>query len=151
MPAPAEPVIGTGSDAAAYLLPVAARIASGEGSLVVVRPRFRWVTFELVVLATAGAGATLDVFVQQSLDGVNYDDLVHFTQVPGTSGEQIQSASLPVGRTDAAGEIHAWRDAALPAGYVADIVLGRRFRIRWTIAGAGASFTFGVAVYPREG
>ncbi len=142
---------GIGGDPAALLAAVVARGTSGQGSLVALRPVFRWVSFQLLVAATAGgAGATLDVYVQQSLDGTNFDDIAHFAQVTGATGAQAQSASLPAGKLESVGELHTWRDGTLAAGSVADFVLGRRFRARWVIAGAGASFTFGVAAYPRD-
>lgn len=131
------------------LAPWASRTTSGTGSLVEILARFRWICFELVVTTAAGGGgATLDVYVQQSCDGVNFDDLAHFAQVLGTSAGEVHICSFPVRQDDAGGEVHAQRDGTLAAGSVAGTMLERKFRAKWVIAGGG-TFGFQALAFPR--
>ena len=72
---------------AVELAPSQPRVASGTGAEATMLARFRWLTFVLVVDSLAGgAGDTLDVYIQQSIDGgYNWEDLAHYAQVNGTS------------------------------------------------------------------
>lgn len=148
--APTNQFVGT--DAVPVLQASAAQVASGTGTAAVpdANPAKAWI-FQLVVSAAAtGAGDTLNVYVQQSHDGGdNWDDLVSFPQVLGNSAEGVYVATVPVVRDDQAGEVHARTDGALAAGSVRATVIGRRFRVKWTIAGGTAAFTFGVYAAPR--
>lgn len=131
------------------LLAAASRSGNGAGSSVAIEARFDFVAFELLVTSAAGgAGATLDVWVQQTWDLANWDDVAHYTQVLGTVGSAVYVASLPTRRPDVAAELHQMQDAALAAGSVRDTVLARRFRAKWEIAGGG-TFNFEVWAAPR--
>lgn len=127
----------------------ALRVADGAGSVVTIRGEFQAVAFELIAY-NVGAGSTLDVWVQQVLDGVNYDDIAHFVQVTGAGADDVQLATFWARRAStAAGELHSHRDGTLAAGAVVDTVLGRRFRVKWAIGGAGPGIAFQVLAHLR--
>lgn len=68
------------------LLSSTIRTASDTGGAIELHRGLKGLVFLLNV--TAGASTvsdTLDCYVQDSIDGVTYDDLVHFTQVLGNS------------------------------------------------------------------
>ena len=57
---------------------------------------------------------------------------------------------MTVRQRDQAAEMHALLDAQLAAGQVVNATLGRTFRAKWVIAGAGASFGFQVLAAARR-
>jgi hypothetical protein len=133
------------------LLAHASRNASGQGAGVTLAAGFRWLSFELVcTAASGGGGASLVVYVQQSLDGgVNWDDVWASEAILGTAaGGVLFYASGPVWDSDAAGEVHVQADGSLGPLTWRGTVLGRLFRVRWTIAGGG-TFSFQVLAIPR--
>lgn|SRR3990167_3460928 len=100
-----------------------------------------------VTAAAAGAGDTLDVYLQQAYDGTNYDDFVHFTQVLGNGGAKTYIAEWLRGVTPES-EMHAPQDAAIAAGVVQGGKLQTPLRVKWVVVDAGGgvqSFTFSVA------
>ena len=125
------------------------RSASGAGSGVAPVQMADLRAFELNVYSAAGgAGATLDVWIQQCIDGTNWDDIAHYPQVLGNSGGGQWIATFTVRQRDQAGEMHQMRDATLAAGQVVDSMLGRCFRAKWVIAGGG-TFGFQVLAFAR--
>lgn len=134
------------------LLPHATRTASGSGSAVTLAGEFRWLVTELVVTAASGSAFSLDVWVQQSVDGGhNWDDVLAFiTWSSGGDQHYHQVGSLPVRERDAAGEVHAAKDGSLSSGSTAAAVLGRTLRVRWSISGVDPSFSFQVLAYLRS-
>src|SRR5438067_826684 len=148
--APGSPAVPAASEKQlVQLLAAGSRGGNGAGGSMGIEARFDFMAFELLVTSAAGgAGATLDVWVQQTWDLVNWDDVAHYTQVVGTVGSAAYVASLPTRRRDVAAEMHQMQDAALAAGSVRDMVLARRFRVKWEIAGGG-TFNFEVWAAPR--
>jgi hypothetical protein len=73
---------------------------------------------QLEVTAAAGTTPVLDVLIQDSLDGTNWNTIGTFAQKTATSREVV-NVTTP---------------------------FAKRLRVSWTIAGAGASFTFAVIV-----
>jgi len=70
---------------------------------------------------------TLDVFVQTTLDGTNWVDIVHFTQITGETAKRHYAkvvSSEPQAMFEAG--------AALNAGSVRHL-LGLQYRVRWEI------------------
>ena len=131
------------------LLAHGARSVSGSDSGVTAGAAFAWITFLLLVTASSGAGQ-LDVYVQQTLDGGhNWDDLVHFTAC-AAGGTLAEAASFPVRVSEGGGELHALRDATLGAATVAVTVLGRTFRVKWTVSGGAGTYSFQVLAVPRS-
>jgi hypothetical protein len=117
-----------------------------SGGIALPRPSCGFV-FELDVTAAAAAiGDTLDVKVQTSLDGVNWIDVCHFTQVLGNGGVKHHIATNNVSIAQATFE----NGTALAAGQVRNI-FGDLWRVTYTIVDGGAhgqSFTFNVNACP---
>lgn len=101
------------------------------------------IEFELdVTVAATAVDDTLDVFIQTTIDGTNWIDVVSFTQVLGNGGAKRYVAKITKSEPQAMFEA----SAALAAGSVRNI-LGKRYRARWAITDAGAddaSFTFSI-------
>lgn len=98
-----------------------------------------------VTAAAAAVGDTLDVKVQTTIDGTNWTDVCHFTQVLGNGGAVIIYAKL---QGDAAQAMYT--DGALAAGSVRHL-FGDQYRVSYTIGDGGAhgqSFTFSVTARP---
>lgn len=104
--------------AAATVLASAARTASGDRTLPGYGDKTR-LRAQLDVTAFAGTTPTLDVVVEDSLDGATWNTLFAFAQRTGV-GREVKDF----------------------VGVFADEV-----RVRYTIAGAGASFTFAVHLH----
>jgi hypothetical protein len=98
---------------------------------------------QLVVSAAGtGAGDTLNVYVQHSVDGGStYDDFISFTQVLGNGGTkrfEAQWVRDAIPNTP----LRAASDGALSPGVILGPV-GDNWRIKWVIVdGSSASFTF---------
>jgi hypothetical protein len=93
-----------------------------------------------VTAAAAAVGDTLDVWVQTMIDGTNWVDVVHFTQLLGNGSAKRYFAVV----TSTGGQAMFENGSALAAGSIRNI-LGDVWRIRYTIADGGAhgqSFTF---------
>ena len=137
---------GSGGQA---VVAAASRSSSGTSSAVIPGQMADIRAFQLNVYAAAGgAGASLRVWVQQTLDGANWDDVAAFPVVAGDSGGSW-IASMTVRQRDQAAEMHALQDGQLAAGQVANALLGRTFRAKWTIAGGG-TFGFQVLAFARR-
>lgn len=126
------------------LLASAARTATGEGAAVTINDAGDHLSLQLdVTLAATEAGDTLDVFVQTTIDGTNWIDVVHFTQAVGNGGAKRHIAKISKMEPQAMFE----NGTALAAGSVRHI-LGEQYRVRWTIADVttvgNVSFTFSV-------
>ena len=72
---------------------------------------------QLLVGAVAGTTPTLDVVVEDSIDGVNWNAIATFAQVTAGSARQIRDVTAP---------------------------FADRVRVRYVIGGGTPSFTFGV-------
>lgn len=91
---------------------------------------------------------TLDVFVQTKLDGTNWVDVAHFTQVVGNGGATKRHFLKVLPEGNQGGFEGA---SVLPAGTVRNL-FGIDWRATWTIVDAGsanASFTFSVTAIPQ--
>lgn len=97
----------------------AARAASGDsGVLPGYGPASR-LRIQLDVTAVAGVGPTLDVVVEDTLDGVNWNAIGTFAQL-AAAGRQVIDV---------------------------ETVFSDRLRVRWTLGGSAPSFTFSVVVF----
>lgn len=132
---------------AVTLLASAAQTATGTASSSVYMPVMQAAAFVLDVTAAATAvGDTLDVYVQTKLDGTNWLDVVHFTQVLGNGDAKRYVAKLSSHIATAEFE----NGSALGAAAVRNLI-GDEWRVRWDITDADtddASFTFSVAACP---
>lgn len=101
-----------------------------------------------VTAAATDVGDTLDVYIQSSIDGTNWDDFIHFTQVLGNGGAKklIAAHNSIIAPTTAMGPAV---DGALAAG-VKQGPVGSQFRIKYVIvdANANGTFTFSIKAQP---
>lgn len=74
---------------------------------------------QLNVTAASGTAPTLDVVVEDTVDGTNYNVIATFTQRTA-AGRQVVDVTTPFTQT---------------------------LRVRWTVAGTTPSFTFDVQIY----
>lgn len=125
------------------LLASAARSATGTGEAVIGLGEWRVLILQLDLTAAAtDAGDTLDVFVQTTVDGTNWVDIHHFTQILGNGGAKRYYAKVV---WDAA--LTEFENAAALGAAANRAIIGDQYRVRWAITDAGgvnASFTFSV-------
>lgn len=100
----------------AILVNSAARIAAGDSGTLAGYGGASTLRVQLDVTAASGTAPTLDVQIEDTLDGANWNKLASFAQRVAT-GREVVDVSTPF------------------AG---------RLRVSWTIAGALPSFTFSV-------
>ncbi len=123
-----------------------AETVTGTGSLTGILPgNTNGVVLTLDVTAAATAvGDTLNVFVQTKVDGTNWLDVAHFTEVVGDGG-----AKRYVDKITASAAVTTFETgSALGAAATRDLA-GALWRCRWVIVDADtddASFTFSVFV-----
>jgi hypothetical protein len=118
------------------LATLSARTASGNGSAVPLERGITGLTFLLQVTEAADeAGDTLDVYVQDSIDGQNWDDLVHFSPVLGNGGAKtfLARQACSISPSTALAEK---KDASLGAG-VRQGPVGSQVRAKWVISPIG--------------
>lgn len=87
-------------------------------------------------------GDTFDVTVQTMIDGVNWVDVIHFTQLLGNGGTKRFIAKLVAGAAEAMFE----NGTALAAGNIRNLI-GDQWRVKTTIVDSGtvnATFTYSV-------
>jgi hypothetical protein len=101
------------------IVPSAARTASGDSGPLYAFGAASVLRVQLDVTAAAGTSPTLDVVVEDTLDGTNWNVIGTFAQKVAV-GREVLNVAAPF--TD-------------------------RLRVRWTIGGVGASFTFSVLAY----
>ena len=114
------------------------------------------ITFTLDVTAAAtDAQDLLDVYVQTKLDGTNWTDVVHFTQVLGNGGAVRHIGKVTAQLAETMFEV----GSALASGAVRNM-LGDDWRVRWDVTEAGPpgatsgsgvgllAFTFSVTACP---
>jgi hypothetical protein len=133
------------------LAALASRNSNGSGSAVMLERGITGLTFILQLAEAADdAGDTLDVYIQDSIDGSVWDDLVHFTQALGNSGAKtfLARAACGISPIAALGEK---KDCSLAAG-VRQGPVGSMVRAKWVIAPSGdvpadQSFKFSVVMH----
>lgn len=103
------------------LVPSAARTASGDSGKLNGWGSAKTIRAQLEVTAASGTSPTLDVVIEDTLDGVNWNDVGSFTQKTA-AGRQVIDITVPFSET---------------------------LRIRWTIGGTSPSFTFSLAAYSK--
>jgi len=101
------------------LLASGAKTATGASTAVGGFAAARLLVLQLNVTATSGTAPTLDVVVQDTVDGTNYNTIATFTQATGTTREVIR---LTTAFTDT-------------------------LRVSYTIGGVTPSFTFAVITW----
>ena len=99
----------------------AARTTSGTGTALTGYGKVTAMRCQLNVTAASGTSPTLDVVIEDTLDGTNWNTVGTFTQATGAT-RQVINISAPFGDT---------------------------VRTRWTIGGTSPSFTFAVIIYTQ--
>ena len=97
---------------------------------------------EIVTVVTTCSG-TLDVYVQKLLpDNATYSDLVHFAQY--TTAVYTTTGTIIASFLNSGNSLDTSTDAALAADTILTAFFGAHWRIKFVIAGTGATATFGV-------
>lgn len=131
-------------------------LADGNGDAVRLWSMVNGITFTLDVTAAAtDAQDLLDVYVQTKLDGTNWTDVVHFTQVLGNGGAVRHIGKVTAQLAETMFEV----GSVLASGAVRNM-LGDDWRVRWDVTEAGPpgatsgsgvgllAFTFSVTACP---
>jgi hypothetical protein len=113
------PKVGADPGVVDTIVASAPRTASGDSGVLAGWGVPTSLRAQLNVTAAAGTGPTLDVVLEDTLDGVNWNVIGTFAQKTGP-GREVINVTTPF--TD-------------------------RLRARWTVAGTAPSFTFSVLVY----
>lgn len=99
-----------------------------------------------VTAAATEVGDTLDVYVQTKLDGTNWVDVVHFTQILGNGSTKRVFAKIepPTAMT-------AFENGTALGAAAVRALFGTQWRCRWVVVdgNANASFTFSVVAIPQ--
>ena len=112
----------------------AEQTATGTGTATICPQASEAIAFTLDVTAAAtDVGDLLDVYVQTKIDGTNWVDVVHFTQVLGNGGAKRYMAKIIAGVATAEFE----NGTALGAAAVRNL-MGTEYRVRWTVTDAGS-------------
>lgn len=98
------------------VLASAARTTTANGGIITGWGAAKTIRAQLQVTAASGSTPTLDVLIEDTLDGTNFNTIGSFTQATGTTREVINITGL----------------------------FSDRVRISWTITGGSANFTFSV-------
>jgi len=101
--------------------------------------------------ATGLVTDTCDVYIQHSVDGVRWDDIVHFPQRTGTGGVTGNNPILAHVNFELppTTPIHAAQDAALAANTAVQGPIGQFIRAKAVLAGTG-TFAGDVQAYFNE-
>ena len=101
----------------------AAQTASGNSGILGGYGSALSLRVQLAVTAASGTVPTLDMVVEDTVDGTNFFTIATFTQATGVTAA-VQSVAPTASFTD-------------------------RIRLRWTIAGTTPSFTFAVQIFAK--
>lgn len=134
---------------------LASGVTAAAGTVVTPAPSVPSQHFEMIVAASfllnvtaagVGAGDTLDVYVQSSIDdGATFDDFVHFTQVLGNGGvKKLRAQWLMYGGTPTV-PLGPYLDGTLAAG-VNQGPIGSTWRAKVIIVGGTAAFSYTLSV-----
>lgn len=126
--------------------------ASGNSGAVLIQPGLpvQVLTFEVAVTAASGTTPTLDLYLQESLDGgTTFVDLAHLAQITAalTNPTRVSFAAREL--TQASDAIHAGvGDATTSAGQLSGLPLvSNVVRAKWVVGGTTPSFTMAVTAY----
>lgn len=113
------PKIGAAPGVVDTLVASAARTASGDSGTLDGWGVPSTLRIQLDVTAAAGTGPTLDVVIEDTLDGINWNTVATFAQKTA-AGREVLNVTAP---------------------------FSDRLRVRWTVGGTAPSFTFSVTAY----
>ena len=129
------------------VLASAARAATDNGSAARLPQVPRGMVFTLDVTAAGTlVGDTLDVKIQTKLDGTNWEDVCHFTQVAGNGGAKRFYFNIYGGVSYFLGGAaeFAGGEALGPGNFRS--IFGDEWRAVWTVVNGGGTHSFTFAV-----
>lgn len=97
--------------------------------------------------AATDAGDTLNIFVQTKIDGTNWVDVCHFTEILGNGLDTLRF----VAKVSAGEPLTMFENATALAAAAVRHLLGDEWRVRWAIVDSGnanQTFTFSVTAIP---
>lgn len=119
--------------------------SSNSGVIVLEDTDFSNALIELACTQASGTSPTLDVYVQQSLDGgTTFKDMAHFAQLAASAANNSY-VGLAIGASNAVAGVVG--DATISASAVGTTPVTNVWRVKWVIAGTSPSFTFAVNGY----
>jgi hypothetical protein len=104
------------------VVPAATRTASGDTGVLAGYGGASSLRVQLLVTGAAGTAPTLDVVIEDTLDGVEWNTVGSFAQKTGV-GREVINVTSP---------------------------FANRLRVRWTVGGTTPSFTFAVVVVSQS-
>lgn len=113
------PVLNRSEGATDVVVPSGPRTASGDSGVLNGWGSARTLRAQLEVTAASGTSPTLDVVLEDTLDGTTWNVIGTFAQRAGAGRQVIDVTSL----------------------------FTSRLRVRWTVGGTTPSFTFSVVIY----
>lgn len=131
------------------LVSSASKTASGNSGALTLDGNFDRAVIELAVTAVTGSSPTLDLYIQETLDGTNYVDVCAFTQVTAalTNPHRVVLNSIDV--ADALKE--GVGDATTAAGNLGMPLVTNKVRVKWVLGGTSPDFTLAVTSYADQG
>lgn len=116
--------------------------SSNSGVIVLTDTDFSNALIQLACTQASGTSPTLDVYVQQSLDGgTTFKDMAHFAQLTASAANN-HYVNLAVGADNVvAGAVG---DATISASAVGTTPVTNIWRVKWVIGGTDPAFTFSV-------
>ncbi len=130
------------------LLASAPRTANGTGNAVTLHRGLKALEFLLTLTnADKDAGDTLNIYIQESIDNSNWNDIISFVQLNGESAAQKILAKINC-QVAPETELGAMADGSLAAGSVLQGPVGPYLRAKWVLVDSGdadQTFTFGIS------
>lgn len=129
------------------LVPSAAKTVTGAGDSFTRGGLGRFLC-QLNVTAITGTTPTLDLKIQTSVDGTNWQDVAAFAQVTAATG--IRFLRIVAGGAIPNVVEEAQKDGTLAAATVESGPLGKFIRAKWVIGGTTPSFTMQLDAFAEE-
>jgi len=119
--------------------------SSNSGAILLTDGRFDNFLVALNVSAASGTSPTLDVYIQQSLDGgTTFVDVARFAQQTTTTSNSHYINLASGANNVVAGAVG---DATISASAIGTTLISQTLRVKWVVGGTSPSFTFSVQSY----
>lgn len=128
------------------LVTSAAQTASGDSGLIEIGTLdFEKITIVIPVTAASGTTPTLDIYIQQSLDGgTTFTDMAHLPQVTAAVTNPYHVSLAHGGGSVISAGVG---DATIAANTIGGGIISRFIKVKWVIGGTTPSFTFAATLY----
>jgi len=122
--------------------------ASGNSTDIFIDSNAETVLFELNLSAVSGTSPTLDLYLQQEING-SYIDICRFAQQTAVTTNKIYASFSLANMTKASdGIIGAVGNGTISANTTSGVpIISRTFRAKYTIGGTSPSFTTALTAY----